>query len=59
MNEKNIFEILSEPNILKHWKKFKIEGRGTYNFNIYSFDILILSPRVLFNTARAVLNNPA
>ena len=35
-------------------KKFKIEGRTTYNLNTYLFDILILSPRRLFNAARAV-----
>ena len=30
------------------------EGRTTYNLNTYSFNILILSPRRLFNAARAV-----
>ena len=35
-------------------KKSKIEGRTTYNLNTYSSDILILSPRRLFNAAEAV-----
>ena len=38
----------------KTLKKIKIEGRTTYNLNTYSIDILILSPRRLFNAARAV-----
>ena len=53
-NEKTFFEILSEPNVLKHWKKLKIEDRTTYNFNTYLFDILILSLKRLVNVARAV-----
>ena len=35
-------------------KKFKIEGCTIYNLNTYSFYTLILSPRRLFNAARAV-----
>ena len=34
-------------------KNFKIDGRAIYDLNTYSFDILILSPRGLFNAARA------
>ena len=34
-------------------KKIKIEGRTTYNLDTSLFDILILSPRKLFNAARA------
>ena len=35
-------------------KKFKIEGRTTCNLNTYSFGILIMSPRRLFNSARVL-----
>ena len=40
--------------IEKTLKKFKIEGRTTYDLNTYSFTFLILSPQRLFNVARAV-----
>ena len=33
-------------------KKIKVEGRTTYNLDNSIFDILILSPRKLFNTVR-------
>ena len=46
--------ILSEWNVLKHWKKIKIEDRTTYNLDTSSFVILILSPQKWFSGARAI-----
>ena len=53
-NEKKHFWNSLGAKCSKTLKKIKIEGRTTYNLNTYSFDILILSPRRLFNAARTV-----
>ena len=45
--------IFSESNFFETLKRNKIEGRTTYNLVTSLFDILILSPRKLFNAARA------
>ena len=45
-----------KKTFLKFFKKFQIEGRTTYMLNTHSFDILILSPQRLSNTAQAIFS---